>query len=106
MGLFSFFKKTDINAEVELCRNTPGAVLIDVRTKEEYAAGHIPGSINIPADKILGTLSLINDLTVPVYVYCLRGTRSMRAAAQLRAMGYTNIKSIGGIVSYRGTLEK
>ena len=43
-----FFSKTDINRAVEECRNTPGAVLLDVRETEEFCSGHIPGAVNVP----------------------------------------------------------
>ena len=48
MGFFDFLHGADINEGVELFRSTPGALLLDVRTAQEYAGGHIPGSVNIP----------------------------------------------------------
>lgn len=50
MGCFlcNIFKGNDINIGIEEYKNTPGAKLIDVRTREEYSSGHIPGSVNIP----------------------------------------------------------
>ncbi len=97
-----FFGKSKINEAVEECRSTPGAVLLDVREIDEYRSGHIPGAVNVP-------LSGIGDIDIPrdktLYIYCLRGTRSRRAAAALKRAGYT-ARSIGGIVSYKGTLEK
>lgn len=49
--------------------------------------------------------SLIPNLETPVYVYCLRGTRSASAVKAMEKMGYKNAKSIGGIASYKGTVE-
>lgn len=46
MGLFNFFRSTDINAGVAEYKTTDGAVLLDVRTAEEYRAGYIDGSVN------------------------------------------------------------
>ena len=97
-----FFNKTNINKAVEECRSTPGAVLVDVREPDEFQAGHIPGAVNVP-------LSGIQTIDVPktgtLYVYCLRGTRSRQALAVLRRMGY-DARSIGGIASYKGQLER
>ena len=98
-----FFNKTNINDAVEEYRNTPGVVLLDVREADEFRSGHIPGAVNVP-------LSAVNQVTLPkekpLYVYCLRGTRSKQAVSCLKRMGYQNVKSISGIASYKGQVEK
>lgn len=104
--LFSFFHKNDINSGVEEFRNTAGAVLLDVRTQDEYNERHIEGSINIPLDVLHGIEIKVPDKSTPVYVHCLSGGRSARAAALLRSLGYTDIKDIGGIGSYKGKTVK
>ena len=106
MGILDIFRRVDINAEVEACRGTPGAVLLDVRSREEYAGGHIPGSLNLPLDEISQAARLLPDRAAPVYVYCLRGTRSARAVRALATMGYSRARSIGGIAAYRGSVER
>ena len=98
-----FFNRTTINDAVAACRQTPGAVLLDVREADEFRAGHIPGALNVPLSAI-GQVTLPKDK--PLFVYCLRGTRSRRAVSHLARMGYQNVKSIGGIISYKGQLEK
>ena len=55
MGFFQFVKTPDINRGIADCRNTEGAVLLDVRTPQEYREGHIPGSINIPLQQLDNT---------------------------------------------------
>ena len=52
MGFFDRLKPADINSGVERFQATPGAVLLDVRTGEEYAQGHIPGSRNVDVQDI------------------------------------------------------
>ena len=95
--------RPDINDAVQECKNTKDAVLLDVRELDEFKAGHIPGSVNVP-------LSVIHSIKIPkdkpLYVYCLRGSRSRQAVSVLKQMGYQNARSIGGITSYKGQLEK
>ena len=68
-----FFNWININAAVEECRRTPGAILLDVREVDEFNSGHISGAVNVPLSRI-GTIDAPKDR--PLYVYCLRGTRS------------------------------
>lgn len=99
--MMSIFNRVSINEAVAACRAAPDAVLLDVREADEFMSGHIPGAVNAP-------LSRIDAIDIPMhrplYVYCLRGTRSRRAVSRLKRMGYT-AKSIGGIAGYKGPLE-
>ncbi len=97
-----FFNRTNINEAVDECRNTSNATLLDVREVDEFRSGHIPGAVNVPLSRI-NTISLPKDQQL--FVYCLRGTRSRQAVSALKRMGYT-AKSIGGIASYKGQLER
>jgi len=105
MGLFNFFNFTDINQEIENMKAVEGAVLIDVRTKEEYESGHIPGSNNVPVDEIDKVTDVIKDFNTPVYAYCRSGARSSRAVKKMKELGYNNVKNIGGISNYKGQKE-
>ena len=78
------------------------AVLVDVREADEYAAGHIPGAVNVPLSNIAAS-ALPKDR--PLFLYCLRGARSKRAVRILRQKGFTQVKSIGGIAAYQGQIE-
>ncbi len=104
--MFGFFKKDDINTGVDEFKNTNGAVLLDVRTKDEYRSGHVPGSKNIDVSEIDKTTQLVSDMSTPLFVHCLSGARSSRAADALKSMGYTSVKNIGGINSYSGPMEQ
>ncbi len=103
MRLFgTLLNKTDINAGLEKFSKTPGALLLDVRTEEEYRERHIKGSVNIPLDRLSGVGELIPDKDREIFVYCHSGGRSRSAAGWLAASGYRNVSDIGGIVDYRG----
>ena len=105
MGFFDFLKGPDINEGVKEYRETNGAVLIDVRTPEEYREGHIPESMNIPLQSINKVTRIIDDKSTPIFVHCLSGARSRQATNILKQLGYTNVKNIGGISSYKGKIE-
>lgn len=81
MSIFSFLRGTDINQAIHNCRQTPGAVLVDVRTPQEYQEGHISGSINVPLQSLGRISSLVSRKDTPVFVYCQSGGRSRQAAA-------------------------
>ena len=107
MGMFNFLRNTaDINTGVAEYETNDGAVLIDVRTAEEYRDGHIDGSVNIPFDRISSVENTVKDKSTPLYVHCLSGGRSGQAVSYLKQIGYTNVKNIGGISSYRGKVVK
>lgn len=106
MKLFDFLESSDINRDVEQFRQTEGALLLDVRGADEYAEGHIPGSINIPLQLLPMKKGLPEDLDTPIFVYCRSGGRSRRAAAFLEKEGYENVKNIGGIMNWNGEIER
>ena len=102
MSIFNIFARKDINEGVRNFRESKNAILLDVRTREEYASGHIEDSRNLPLDEIDSVDSVIKDKNTPLYVHCLSGGRSARAAAYLKSKGYREVHDIGGIGSYRG----
>ena len=78
MGIFDLFKKNNINSEVQKLKSTPNAVLLDVRTKEEYKEGHIPNSVNIPVDKLeTAPLKFNKEATILFTCHRCRSSRSM-----------------------------
>ena len=76
MGIFDFFRQPDIDQGVQTFHQTPGAVLLDVRTPEEYRQGHIPGSRNLSLQAIGALPGMIENRDTPRCVYCQRGARS------------------------------
>ena len=107
MGLFDWFARRPGLAEgLETWKSTPGAVLLDVRTPEEYRAGHIPGSRSLPLQELNGVAALAPGKDTPLYLYCHSGVRAGQAAAMLQRMGYTHVKNLGGITAYHGKVER
>lgn len=105
MGLFDFLRSSDINEGIKEYSETSGAVLLDVRTPQEYQTGHIPGSKNIPLQEIRRVSTAIPDKDTPLFVYCHSGARSRQAVGELQRMGYLRVKNIGGISAYTGKVE-
>lgn len=104
--MFGFLKREDVNKGVDEFKATAGAVLLDVRTKDEYRSGHVPNSKNIDLSEIGKVPLLVGDKNTPLFVHCLSGARSSRAVSVLKSMGYTNVKNIGGISAYTGPVVK
>lgn len=82
-------------------------VILDVRTEEEFVAGHIAGAILIP-DYEIGEKaeSVLTDKEQLILVYCRSGNRSKNAASELAALGYTNINEFGGINDWEYSIVK
>ena len=86
-----------------MMKNDDGHVIVDVRRADEYAQGHIPGSILIPNEEI-GTEQPeeLPDKYQVILVYCRTGRRSKEASQKLADMGYVNVYEFGGIEDWTG----
>ena len=85
-----------------------GYIILDVRTPEEFAEGHIEGAILI-SDYEIGEKAekILTDKDQLILVYCRSGRRSKNAANELVALGYTNVKEFGGINDWKyGTVTE
>ena len=82
-----------------------GYIILDVRTAQEFASGHIPGAMLFPNENI-GTeeIAQLPDKSQLILVYCRSGNRSKQAADKLVRLGYTNIVEFGGINSWPGEI--
>ena len=82
--------------------NDGNSFILDVRTEEEFANGHIKGAVLIPHDKIEAKAeSVITDKEQLILVYCRSGRRSKIAAEKLVELGYSNVKEFGGIIDWK-----
>lgn len=79
------------------------AVIIDVRTPHEFDQGKIPGSINIPVDRIAGQADRIRQMNKPVILCCASGMRSGIAKGQLKRAGIKDVYNGG---SWQSLLRK
>lgn len=85
-----------------------GYIILDVRTEDEFADGHIPNAILIPDYDIEARAEAeLPDKKQLILVYCRSGHRSKNAAEKLAEMGYSNVKEFGGIIDwgYETTVE-
>ena len=80
-----------------------GAILLDVRTKEEYNEKHIDGAILLPLDKIdIDSISqIVSEKDTPIIVYCRSGNRSQQAREKLIALGYSKVYDLGAMSNWK-----
>jgi phage shock protein E len=83
----------------ELVKN--GAQIIDVRTRGEYASGHVKGSINIPLNELSSGIKKLKK-DKPIITCCASGMRSSSAKATLLSLGFTEVHNGGGWMSLNG----
>lgn len=70
-------------------------VLVDVRTPQEFAAGHVPGALSLPLDTLPEAAARLPDRDAPIVLYCRSGQRAARAMEMLRTQGYRNLENGG-----------
>lgn len=103
------FKSISQDEAMKLMETEKDYIILDVRTPSEFADGHIKGAINVPNE----TITILDD-SVPelprkdqlIFVYCRSGARSRQAAGKLFGMGYTNLREMGGIMTWKGDIER
>ena len=90
---FSGRRRLDYSSCLVQYQADPKGVLLDVRTREEYTHGHIPGSQNLPLQEVTRIGTMVPDQSTPLYVHCYSGARSGRAVTALRRMGYSHVSN-------------
>ena len=82
-------------------------IILDVRTEEEFADGHIENAILIPDYEITTKAEeILKDKNQLILVYCRSGRRSKLVAEALVNLGYTNVKEFGGIIDWKYEIVK
>ena len=85
--------------------SNPDAIILDVRTPEEYERKHIPNAILIPIDDLRqGDFSKLPDKNQTILIYCWTGRRAEDAAIILVEHGYTKVYEFGGLVDWTGSV--
>lgn len=99
------YRQVTTEEAVNIMQTEENYVILDVRTAQEFASGHIPGAVLLPNETI-GTedIPLLPDKDQLILVYCRSGNRSKQAAEKLAQLGYTNIVEFGGINSWTGAI--
>lgn len=98
-NLFGFGPKVDY---AELVKQ--GAIVMDVRTKGEYAGGHIKGSLNIPVDQLGQNTHRFSDKNKVIITCCASGMRSGAAKSMLKSKGYANVHNGGSWISLQNKI--
>ena len=100
------YRQISMDEAVAMMAEETGYIILDVRRADEFAAGHIPGAINV-ANESIGTDEIpeLPDKNQLIMVYCRSGRRSKEASEKLVKLGYTNIVEFGGILDWKGETE-
>ena len=103
----SGYCQISMDEAVKMMKDEKNYIILDARRPDEFAEGHIPGAINVPNEEI-GTEEIpeLPDKSQLILVYCRSGRRSKEASEKLVKLGYTNIVEFGGILDYKGEIQK
>ena len=100
-------KHVSMNDIVQIMDENENYIILDVRTQAEYNQGHIPNAICIPNETIdENVVNKLPDKNQMILVYCRSGNRSKQAAEKLKKLGYTNLIEFGGIIDWKGEIER
>lgn len=102
------YKMVSMTEGLEIAKNNPDAIIVDVRHDDEYKAGHIPGAVLLTMETITAETAakVLPDKSQMILIYCRSGRRSKIAAQTLLDLEYTNLIEFGGILDYKGKMEK
>jgi phage shock protein E len=98
VAFFALKRLSFVPAEMARQQLAKGALVIDVRSPEEFRSSHVPGAINIPLGELRDRIpALVRDKNQPLLVHCLSGGRSAIAQQQLKRMGYVKAFNLGSL---------
>ena len=107
-GTLMTYKMVSMAEGLEIAKNNPDAIIVDVRRDDEYKSGHIPGAVLLTMETITAETAakVLPDKNQMILIYCRSGRRSKISAQTLLELGYTNLIEFGGILDYKGKIEK
>jgi len=95
-AVFLLKRRSFVSADVAREHLAAGALVIDVRSPEEFRSGHVPNAVNIPLDELGESLPRrVKNKNQLLLLHCLSGTRSGMAKSKLRRLGYANAFNLG-----------
>lgn len=97
------FESIDAKQAIQLLENDDNVTLLDVRTIQEYKAGHLRGATLIPVEVLSENLGMLKEgKDKKIIVYCRTGSRSVSASRTLEENGFTPLNVRGGIIQLLG----
>ena len=100
-------KYVSMDEIVQIMQENENYIILDVRTEAEYNEGHIPNAICIPNETIdENVIKKLPNKNQLILIYCRSGNRSKQALQKLKEIGYINLIEFGGIIDWKGEIEK
>lgn len=97
------YKSITHDEATKIIADNPNAIVLDVRTPEEYEKKHIPNAISLPLEDLRnGNFASIPDKNQTILIYCWTGRRAQDSAQLLADKGYKNVYEFGGIADWKG----
>ena len=102
------YKSVSMDEGLKMMTESCEYILLDVRRPDEFAAGHIPGAVLFTNELMTkaDAEKLLQNKNQRIFVYCRSGRRSKEASQKLVDYGYSNVIEIGGILDYKGDIER
>lgn len=97
------YKHLTQDEAVKMIADKPDALVLDVRTADEFEKKHIPNAISVPLEELRsGNFSSMPDKNQTILIYCWTGRRAQDSAQILIDKGYKNVYEFGGLVDWTG----
>lgn len=100
------YQRLSMDSLPQYLETSQNFILVDVRSPEEFASGHIPGAVNLPVETLELELDFVlTDPEQSILLYCHSGNRSRQAAEKLLGLGWKKVIDFGGIKEWPGPIE-